>query len=54
MLLTCARFGNASVALDGMVPGAMASRRLQGLAETAMAHGHVPCLRGDKANPHST
>jgi len=49
-----AEFGNASAALDGMAPEAMAARPLQGLAETAMMHSDVPCLRDDKANPHVT
>lgn len=54
VLLTCAEFGNASAALDGMAPEAVAARLLQGLAETAMVRSDVLCLRDDKANPHGT
>jgi hypothetical protein len=51
VLLASPEFGDASAALDGMAPEAVAARLLRGMAETAMAHIDVPYLSDDEAKP---
>jgi hypothetical protein len=50
VLLASADFGEASAALDGQAPKAVAARLLRGMAEAAMARSDVPFMRDDEAN----
>lgn len=51
VMLTSADFGNASAALEGMAPEAVATRLLQEMTEVAMARSDVPYLRDDETRP---
>ena len=54
VLLFSADFGEASAALDGLAPEAVAARLLQGLAEAGVARSSAPYMRDDEANPHGS
>lgn len=50
VLLASADFGEASAALDGQVPEAVAARLLRQLAEAAMARSGARYMRDDEVN----
>ncbi len=50
VLLTSADFGEASAALDGQAPEAVAARLLRQLAEAAMARSGARYMRDDEVN----
>ena len=50
VLLASADFGEASAALDGQAPEAVAARLLRELAEAAMTRSSVPFMRDDEVN----
>ena len=54
VLLASPELGDASAALDGMAPQAVATQLLQGMAEVAMARSDVPFMRDDEVNSPST
>ena len=51
VLLASADFGEASAGLDGLAPGAVASRLLRGMAEAAMARGERFMRDGETNTP---
>lgn len=50
VLLASADFGDASAALEGLVPADVAARLLWAMAETAMARGGARFMRDDEVN----
>ncbi len=50
VLLASADFGDASAALENLVPADVAGRLLRGMAETAMARSGARFMRDDEVN----